>query len=147
MEYTQTNGSSPTTNGVQTAASLSIWQQSNPSNNLMLPFEQGSYGAGIGGSHSHGGGVDISNVIYFNNVNGNGVLGNVVRNGGQVPRRRRNVMEALEELEERKRQRKIKNRESAARSRARKQAYTCQLDISVAELKEENARLKNELVF
>ncbi|KAF9621600.1 hypothetical protein IFM89_023775 [Coptis chinensis] len=35
----------------------------------------------------------------------------------------------------------IKNRESAARSRARKQAYTMQLEAEVAKLKEENNEL------
>uniref|UniRef100_A0A5B7C0S4 Putative FD protein n=1 Tax=Davidia involucrata TaxID=16924 RepID=A0A5B7C0S4_DAVIN len=40
--------------------------------------------------------------------------------------------------------RMIKNRESAARSRARKQAYTNELELEVAHLMEENARLKNQ---
>ncbi|XP_058112792.1 uncharacterized protein LOC131255891 isoform X2 [Magnolia sinica] len=43
---------------------------------------------------------------------------------------------------ERRHRRMIKNRESAARSRARKQAYTSQLEIEVGELKMENALLK-----
>ncbi|XP_068638608.1 ABSCISIC ACID-INSENSITIVE 5-like protein 3 [Aristolochia californica] len=38
--------------------------------------------------------------------------------------------------------RMIKNRESAARSRARKQAYTNQLEIEVKELRQENEKLK-----
>ncbi|KAJ7944128.1 ABSCISIC ACID-INSENSITIVE 5-like protein 2 [Quillaja saponaria] len=38
----------------------------------------------------------------------------------------------------------IKNRESAARSRARKQAYTNELELEVAHLLEENARLKRQ---
>ncbi|XP_056851636.1 protein FD-like [Raphanus sativus] len=40
--------------------------------------------------------------------------------------------------------RMIKNRESAARSRARKQAYTNELELKVAQLKAENARLKRQ---
>jgi Tfp pilus assembly protein PilN len=36
----------------------------------------------------------------------------------------------------------IKNRESAARSRARKQAYTNELELEIAHLQTENARLK-----
>ncbi|XWS33898.1 hypothetical protein CRYUN_Cryun22dG0122500 [Craigia yunnanensis] len=40
--------------------------------------------------------------------------------------------------------RMIKNRESAARSRARKQAYTNELELEVAHLMEENARLKRQ---
>ncbi|URE00073.1 bZIP transcription factor [Musa troglodytarum] len=43
-----------------------------------------------------------------------------------------------------KHKRMIKNRESAARSRARKQAYTIQLELEVAHLKEENAKLKKQ---
>uniref|UniRef100_A0ACD5WLX1 Uncharacterized protein n=1 Tax=Avena sativa TaxID=4498 RepID=A0ACD5WLX1_AVESA len=45
---------------------------------------------------------------------------------------------------ERRHRRMIKNRESAARSRARKQAYTVELEAELNELKEENARLKAE---
>ncbi|KAG5620917.1 hypothetical protein H5410_006135 [Solanum commersonii] len=43
-----------------------------------------------------------------------------------------------------KSKRMIKNRESAARSRARKQAYTNELEMEVANLMEENARLKKQ---
>ncbi|XP_078182007.1 bZIP transcription factor ABI5 homolog isoform X2 [Carex rostrata] len=45
---------------------------------------------------------------------------------------------------ERRQRRMIKNRESAARSRARKQAYTVELEAELTQLKEENARLKEE---
>lgn len=38
----------------------------------------------------------------------------------------------------------IKNRESAARSRARKQAYTVELEAEVNQLKEENTKLKKQ---
>ncbi|KAL0339878.1 UNVERIFIED_CONTAM: ABSCISIC ACID-INSENSITIVE 5-like protein 2 [Sesamum radiatum] len=40
----------------------------------------------------------------------------------------------------------IKNRESAARSRARKQAYTHELENKVSRLEEENERLKRQKV-
>ncbi|CAM8884920.1 hypothetical protein QQ045_020697 [Rhodiola kirilowii] len=43
---------------------------------------------------------------------------------------------------ERRHRRMIKNRESAARSRERKQAYTQQLELKLAELEEENKKLK-----
>ncbi|XP_069149445.1 bZIP transcription factor 27-like [Solanum lycopersicum] len=43
-----------------------------------------------------------------------------------------------------KNKRMIKNRESAARSRARKQAYTNELEMEIANLMEENARLKRQ---
>ncbi|XP_060970428.1 protein FD isoform X2 [Cannabis sativa] len=42
----------------------------------------------------------------------------------------------------RRNKRMIKNRESAARSRARKQAYTNELELVVAQLSEENERLR-----
>ncbi|KAI3509515.1 hypothetical protein L1887_24849 [Cichorium endivia] len=47
----------------------------------------------------------------------------------------------LEKVVERRRRRMIKNRESAARSRARKQAYTLELEAEVAKLKELNHEL------
>ncbi|XVF69164.1 hypothetical protein PTKIN_Ptkin11bG0059100 [Pterospermum kingtungense] len=43
---------------------------------------------------------------------------------------------------ERRQRRMIKNRESAARSRARKQAYTVELELELNQLKEENTKLK-----
>ncbi|XVF18066.1 hypothetical protein REPUB_Repub10bG0179700 [Reevesia pubescens] len=45
---------------------------------------------------------------------------------------------------DRRHKRMIKNRESAARSRARKQAYTNELELEVNHLMEENARLKRQ---
>ncbi|CAI9282408.1 unnamed protein product [Lactuca saligna] len=45
---------------------------------------------------------------------------------------------------ERRHKRMIKNRESAARSRARKQAYMNELENEVERLKEENAKLKRQ---
>nr|KJB32367.1 hypothetical protein B456_005G237400 [Gossypium raimondii] len=47
----------------------------------------------------------------------------------------------LEKVVERRQKRMIKNRESAARSRARKQAYTLELEAEVAKLKEMNQEL------
>ncbi|KAL3843919.1 hypothetical protein ACJIZ3_001322 [Penstemon smallii] len=51
---------------------------------------------------------------------------------------------SLEKVVERRRRRMIKNRESAARSRARKQAYTLELEAEVAELKELNEKLRKK---
>ncbi|KAI0520382.1 hypothetical protein KFK09_007854 [Dendrobium nobile] len=45
---------------------------------------------------------------------------------------------------DRRYKRMIKNRESAARSRARKQAYTNELELKVAQLTEENTKLKKQ---
>ncbi|XP_024960144.1 ABSCISIC ACID-INSENSITIVE 5-like protein 3 [Cynara cardunculus var. scolymus] len=50
----------------------------------------------------------------------------------------------LEKVVERRRKRMIKNRESAARSRARKQAYTLELEAEVAKLKELNHELQKK---
>lgn len=51
---------------------------------------------------------------------------------------------ALEKVVERRHRRMIKNRESAARSRARKQAYTLELEAEVAKLKELNRELQKK---
>ncbi|XP_040375733.1 bZIP transcription factor ABI5 homolog [Oryza brachyantha] len=48
-----------------------------------------------------------------------------------------------EKTVERRQRRMIKNRESAARSRARKQAYTVELEAELNYLKQENARLRD----
>uniref|UniRef100_A0A7N0SXK4 BZIP domain-containing protein n=1 Tax=Kalanchoe fedtschenkoi TaxID=63787 RepID=A0A7N0SXK4_KALFE len=64
-----------------------------------------------------------------------------VFNGG-VRGRRANG--AVEKVVERRQRRMIKNRESAARSRARKQAYTTELEAEVAKLKEENQELQKK---
>ncbi|XP_074320716.1 ABSCISIC ACID-INSENSITIVE 5-like protein 2 [Silene latifolia] len=48
----------------------------------------------------------------------------------------------VERTVERRQKRMIKNRESAARSRARKQAYTHELENKVSRLEEENERLR-----
>ncbi|QCD95462.1 ABA responsive element binding factor [Vigna unguiculata] len=48
---------------------------------------------------------------------------------------------------ERRQKRMIKNRESAARSRARKQAYTIELEHKVSRLEEENEKLRRQKVW
>lgn len=62
-----------------------------------------------------------------------------VFNGGLRGRKSSNT---VEKVIERRQKRMIKNRESAARSRARKQAYTTELEEEVAKLKEENEELR-----
>ncbi|XP_071930006.1 ABSCISIC ACID-INSENSITIVE 5-like protein 2 [Coffea arabica] len=60
-----------------------------------------------------------------------------------LPGRKRNSAD-VEKTIERRLRRKIKNRESAARSRARKQAYHNELVTKVSRLEEENIKLKKE---
>ncbi|KAL6861234.1 hypothetical protein ACP4OV_016934 [Aristida adscensionis] len=52
----------------------------------------------------------------------------------------------VEKVVERRQRRMIKNRESAARSRARKQAYILELEAEVAKLKEQNEELQKKQV-
>ncbi|KAF5733660.1 ABSCISIC ACID-INSENSITIVE 5-like protein 2 [Tripterygium wilfordii] len=61
----------------------------------------------------------------------------------QAAGRKRGTPEAMVgKTVERRQKRMIKNRESAARSRARKQAYTNELETKVSRLEEENERLR-----
>ncbi|XP_006654569.1 ABSCISIC ACID-INSENSITIVE 5-like protein 2 [Oryza brachyantha] len=63
----------------------------------------------------------------------------------QTPGRKRGASgEIADKIVERRQKRMIKNRESAARSRARKQAYTNELENKVLRLEEENERLKKQ---
>ncbi|MQM18034.1 hypothetical protein Taro_051020 [Colocasia esculenta] len=64
--------------------------------------------------------------------------------GGSGGRKRILDGRPLEKVVERRQRRMMKNRESAARSRARKQAYTVELEKELDFLKEENARLQEE---
>ncbi|KAE8672896.1 FAM135B protein [Hibiscus syriacus] len=70
----------------------------------------------------------------------------VVPAGGGAMRGKRRAVEepSLDKATQRKQRRMIKNRESAARSRERKQAYTVELESMVSHLEEENARLLRE---
>ncbi|KAF0892105.1 hypothetical protein E2562_013485 [Oryza meyeriana var. granulata] len=63
----------------------------------------------------------------------------------QTPGRKRGMSgDVADKLMERRQKRMIKNRESAARSRARKQAYTNELENKVSRLEEENVRLRKQ---
>ncbi|KAL6179055.1 hypothetical protein ACLB2K_050571 [Fragaria x ananassa] len=74
-------------------------------------------------------------LVYANN---NGTTSG----GGGRRTKRRAVQEApLDKATQQKQRRMIKNRESAARSRERKQAYTNELEALVTKLEEENALL------
>lgn len=71
-------------------------------------------------------------------------LSPVYHSGMHAPTRKRLADGQLETVVERRQRRMIKNRESAARSRARKQAYTVELENELTELREENAKLKQK---
>lgn len=63
----------------------------------------------------------------------------------QATGRKREASEhIIEKTVERRQKRMIKNRESAARSRSRKQAYTNELENKVSRLEEENERLRKK---
>ncbi|KAI3801255.1 hypothetical protein L1987_29359 [Smallanthus sonchifolius] len=63
----------------------------------------------------------------------------------QTPGRKRVASgDVIEKTVERRQKRMIKNRESAACSRARKQAYTNELENKISRLEEENERLKRQ---
>ncbi|XP_062005249.1 protein ABSCISIC ACID-INSENSITIVE 5 [Rosa rugosa] len=64
---------------------------------------------------------------------------------GALRGRKRIIDGPVEKVVERRQRRMIKNRESAARSRARKQAYTVELEAELNQLREENANLKQAL--
>ncbi|XP_057480983.1 ABSCISIC ACID-INSENSITIVE 5-like protein 1 [Actinidia eriantha] len=79
----------------------------------------------------------------FAGESSNNITGNEKCNGvGEPHTKRRTTNGSMELAVERRQRRMIKNRESAARSRARKQAYTAELEIELNQLREENARLK-----
>ncbi|KAF5747809.1 protein ABSCISIC ACID-INSENSITIVE 5 [Tripterygium wilfordii] len=66
---------------------------------------------------------------------------------GGLRGRKRTADGPVEKVVERRQRRMIKNRESAARSRARKHAYTVELEAELNQLKEENAQLRQALYF
>lgn len=111
-------------------------------------------GSGYGGQMQQGLGVVVT-ASPVSPVSPDGLCGNQVDGGvGQYGMeiggirsssaggRKRIVDGPIEKVVERRQRRMIKNRESAARSRARKQAYTVELEAELNQLKEENAHLK-----
>ncbi|KAI4299032.1 hypothetical protein L6164_032527 [Bauhinia variegata] len=85
-------------------------------------------------------GMEGSSVEAF----GNRIDGAVVGVAAPGRGKRRPVEEPLDKATLQKQRRMIKNRESAARSRERKQAYTVELETLVTQLEEENVRLLKE---
>ncbi|KQK10771.1 bZIP transcription factor 12 isoform X2 [Brachypodium distachyon] len=66
------------------------------------------------------------------------------RGGGGGRGRKRQQMDPMDRAAMQRQKRMIKNRESAARSRERKQAYIAELESLVSQLEEENAHLSRE---
>ncbi|KAL6953316.1 hypothetical protein U1Q18_003130 [Sarracenia purpurea var. burkii] len=92
------------------------------------------------------GGYGVHSVGFGNEIDGRMVAVGAGSSGGGVGRgKRRSVEEPpMDKVTQQKQRRMIKNRESAARSRERKQAYTVELESLVMQLEEENARLMRE---
>ncbi|GFY86858.1 abscisic acid responsive elements-binding factor 2 [Actinidia rufa] len=133
----------PISNGSPGIRSGIVGNMDSPMNgNLVQGGGMGMIGLGTGGA------VTVATVSPVMPSDGrgksNGNLSSVspvpyVFNGGLRGRKSGN---AVEKVVERRQRRMIKNRESAARSRARKQAYTTELEEEVAKLKEENQELR-----
>ncbi|XP_059292597.1 ABSCISIC ACID-INSENSITIVE 5-like protein 5 isoform X2 [Lycium ferocissimum] len=95
----------------------------------------------LGSPGMRGGIVGISDPAFSSNGDTSSISPvPYVFNGGLRGRKGGTV----EKVVERRQRRMIKNRESAARSRARKQAYTMELEAEIAKLKEENEELQKK---
>ncbi|KAF7803664.1 ABSCISIC ACID-INSENSITIVE 5-like protein 7 [Senna tora] len=102
----------------------------------------GSHRADVVAIDGGGAQFPMTSVEAFENV----IEGPVVAAEVEVSRRgkRRAKEEPMDNATLQKQRRMIKNRESAARSRERKQAYTVELEALVSQLEEEKARLLKE---
>ncbi|XP_042040764.1 protein ABSCISIC ACID-INSENSITIVE 5-like [Salvia splendens] len=108
------------------------------------PPPVGSYGGRVGNGSGGGfGGLGMGSPVspLSDGMGANQVDGIEGMRGG----RKRTLDGPVEKVVERRQRRMIKNRESAARSRARKQAYTVELEAELNQLKEENLHLKQAL--
>ncbi|GMI78502.1 ABSCISIC ACID RESPONSIVE ELEMENTS-BINDING PROTEIN 2 [Hibiscus trionum] len=110
----------------------------------------GNRGGGLG-MVGFGGAVGVSTGSPANQLSSNGIGKSSADNSSVSPlpyvfngSMRGRKSGAVEKVAERRQRRMIKNRESAARSRARKQAYTTELEEEVAKLKEENEELQKQ---
>ncbi|KAL8509401.1 hypothetical protein ACS0TY_016566 [Phlomoides rotata] len=97
-------------------------------------------GGGFGQVQGLGMGSPLSPLSDANQVDGGNQYGDGMRGA-----RKRVIDGPVEKVVERRQRRMIKNRESAARSRARKQAYTIELEAELNQLKEENLQLQQAL--
>nr|CAD1838992.1 unnamed protein product [Ananas comosus var. bracteatus] len=97
----------------------------------------GSIGVGFGGFTCDP--TDVAGVRVGSSVVAAGPMEGM---GGSGDRGKRLVYELEEVVAERRTRRKVKNRESAARSRARKQAYVITMEAERDRLQGENSRLR-----
>ncbi|KAG4928423.1 hypothetical protein AAZX31_19G179700 [Glycine max] len=104
-------------------------------------FGGGGGGYGVGPTMGMGGPVSPAN--SSDGIGNDG--GQFGLDMGGLRGRKRVVDGPVEKVVERRQRRMIKNRESAARSRARKQAYTVELEAELNQLREENSQLKQAL--
>ncbi|XP_061339923.1 bZIP transcription factor 12-like [Gastrolobium bilobum] len=84
---------------------------------------------------------DVTHSMLSPHMVANAKTSSKVRGRGK---RKKTVEELVDKATLQRQRRMIKNRESAARSRERKQAYTVELESLVTHLEEENARLLRE---
>ncbi|CAI9301098.1 unnamed protein product [Lactuca saligna] len=109
------------------------------------------YGGMVGNGGGYGQGLGMGSPV--SPVSSDGITNSQLDGGNQYGMdmggmrggRKRIIDGPVEKVVERRQRRMIKNRESAARSRARKQAYTVELEAELNMLKEENAQLKQAL--
>ncbi|MBA0760567.1 hypothetical protein Gotri_023301 [Gossypium trilobum] len=112
------------------------------------------YNGKVGAAGGFGPGQAMGVVSPISPVSPDGICTNQVDNAatqfgieiGGLRGRKRIIDGPIEKVVERRQRRMIKNRESAARSRARKQAYTVELEAELNQLKQENTHLKQALV-
>ncbi|XP_004494170.1 protein ABSCISIC ACID-INSENSITIVE 5 isoform X1 [Cicer arietinum] len=102
----------------------------------------GGYGVAVAQTMGMGGPVSPVSSDGIGNDNSGGKFG-IDMSG--LRGRKRMIDGPVERVVERRQRRMIKNRESAARSRARKQAYTVELEAELNQLREENSQLKQAL--
>lgn len=121
-----------------------------PTVNAALVRGRGLPGGGVGMANIGAGGVTVAAASPASHMSSDVISKASVETPTSVSpipymfSRRGKCSGALEKVIERRQRRMIKNRESAARSRARKQAYTLELEAEVAKLKEMNEELQRK---
>ncbi|KAF7804302.1 Protein ABSCISIC ACID-INSENSITIVE 5 [Senna tora] len=109
--------------------------------NVVAPYRA----VGEGRDHNHNNNGYPRAGVCYGAVSPDG-LGRSEKCGVEMRSGRKRMMDGpVEKVVERRQRRMIKNRESAARSRARKQAYTVELEAELNQLREVNAHLKQAL--